>query len=101
MSRVVVTNHLTLDGVMQSPADPDEDRRGGFEHGGWAAHDNDEVMARKMGEGMAQGGPLLLGRKTYERVHGGEAARRRGAHDRRPVRRGQGAHRRDLDHRGA
>jgi dihydrofolate reductase len=70
MSRVVVTNHLTLDGVMQSPADPDEDRRGGFEHGGWAAHDNDEVMARKMGEGMAQGGPLLLGRKTYEHFHG-------------------------------
>jgi dihydrofolate reductase len=46
VSRVVVTNHLTLDGVMQSPADSDEDRSGGFEHGGWAAHDNDEVMGR-------------------------------------------------------
>ena len=36
MSRLVITNNLTLDGVMQSPSHPDEDRRGGFEHGGWA-----------------------------------------------------------------
>ena len=66
MGRVVVTNHLTLDGVMQSPAAPDEDARDSFEHGGWAAADNDEVMARKMGEGMARDGALLLGRRTYE-----------------------------------
>jgi hypothetical protein len=36
MSRIVVFNHLTLDGVMQAPGRPDEDRRGGFEYGGWA-----------------------------------------------------------------
>jgi hypothetical protein len=36
MSNLVVNENLTLDGVMQSPSDPDEDRRGGFEHGGWA-----------------------------------------------------------------
>ena len=66
MGRVRVTNHVTLDGVMQSPAAPDEDVRGGFERGGWGAHDNDEVMARKMGEGMAREGSLLLGRRTYE-----------------------------------
>jgi dihydrofolate reductase len=66
MSEVVVTNHLTLDGVMQAPGRPNEDLRGGFEHGGWAQPGNDEVMFRKMGEGMAQGGPLLLGRRTYE-----------------------------------
>ena len=70
MRRVVVTNHLTLDGVMQSPAAPDEDARGGFEHGGWAAAGNDEVMGRKMGEGMARGGALLLGRRTYEHFAG-------------------------------
>jgi len=66
MSKIVVTNHLTLDGVMQAPAGPDEDRRGGFEHGGWATPNNDEVMGRVMGEGMSQGGALLLGRWTYE-----------------------------------
>jgi hypothetical protein len=36
MSKLVVINHLTLDGVMQSPGRPDEDRRGGFAHGGWS-----------------------------------------------------------------
>ena len=36
MSKVVVFTNLTLDGVMQAPGRPDEDRRGGFEHGGWA-----------------------------------------------------------------
>ncbi len=70
MSKVVVTNHLTLDGVMQAPGRPDEDLRGGFGHGGWALPYNDEVMGRVMGEGMAQGGPLLLGRRTYEAFYG-------------------------------
>jgi dihydrofolate reductase len=66
MSRLVVINHLTLDGVMQAPGRADEDRRGGFEHGGWARPYGDEVMGRVMGEGMAKGGALLLGRRTYE-----------------------------------
>ena len=66
MSRVVVVNNVTLDGVMQSPARPDEDRRGGFDRGGWALPYNDAVMAERMGQGMAQGGSLLLGRRTYE-----------------------------------
>src|SRR5262249_42373779 len=66
MSAVVVIEHLTLDGVMQAPGRPDEDLRGGFEHGGWAVPNNDAVMGRVMGEGIAQGGPLLLGRRTYE-----------------------------------
>jgi dihydrofolate reductase len=57
---------MTLDGVMQSPGGPEEDPRGGFEHGGWAAPNTDDVMGRKMGEGMSQGGALLLGRLTYE-----------------------------------
>jgi dihydrofolate reductase len=66
MSRLVVVSNVTLDGVMQAPGRPDEDRRGGFEHGGWALPYNDAVMAERMGRGMAQGGPLLLGRRTYE-----------------------------------
>jgi len=64
--RVVLVEHLTLDGVMQAPGRPDEDRRGGFQHGGWAQPDNDPVMAEAMAEGMANGGALLFGRRTYE-----------------------------------
>ena len=66
MRNVVVVEHVTLDGVMQAPGRADEDERGGFEHGGWAHARSDEVMGRKMGEGMAQGGSLLFGRRTYE-----------------------------------
>jgi dihydrofolate reductase len=66
MRKIVVTNSLTLDGVMQGPGRPDEDRRGGFEHGGWALPYKDPVMMTAMGEGMAQGADLLFGRRTYE-----------------------------------
>jgi dihydrofolate reductase len=66
MSKVVVTNSLTLDGVMQAPGRPDEDLRGGFDRGGWALPYNDEVMGQVVGAGMAQTGALLLGRRTYE-----------------------------------
>ena len=64
MGKIVVTNHLSLDGVMQAPGEPDEDRRGGFDQGGWAANDNDEVMGKVMGEGMSDSGSMLLGRRT-------------------------------------
>lgn len=66
MRGITVINHLTLDGVMQSPASPDEDPRGGFEHGGWGAAGQDPVMAEVMGQGMSKGGELLFGRVTYE-----------------------------------
>ena len=66
MSKIIVTNSVTLDGVMQAPGRTDEDRRGGFRYGGWAVPYNDEIMGRVMGEGMANTGPLLLGRRTYE-----------------------------------
>jgi dihydrofolate reductase len=66
VSKVVVFTSLTLDGVMQAPGRPDEDRRGGFEHGGWAQPYNDPVMASVAAEGMASAGPLLFGRRTYE-----------------------------------
>ena len=49
MGRVVVVNHVTLDGVMQGPARPDEDTRDGFERGGWAMPGNDEIMGAKVG----------------------------------------------------
>jgi dihydrofolate reductase len=66
LGKVVVIEHVTLDGVMQAPGRADEDQRDGFEHGGWAHARVDEVMGRVMGEGMARGGSLLFGRRTYE-----------------------------------
>ena len=69
MRKVVVFTSVTLDGVMQAPGRPDEDRRGGFEHGGWALPYSDPVMSRVQAEGMANAGPLLMGRRTYEDFH--------------------------------
>jgi dihydrofolate reductase len=66
MGKLTVFTSLTLDGVMQAPGRPDEDTRGGFRYGGWAPPYNDPVMAKVAGEGMAGGGAILLGRRTYE-----------------------------------
>src|SRR5579884_3035782 len=63
MSIVRVFTNLTLDGVMQSPGRPDEDRRSGFKYGGWGGTYN--AMA-EAGEAMANLRALLLGRQTYE-----------------------------------
>jgi dihydrofolate reductase len=70
MSTIEVVNHITLDGVMQAPAHPDEDRRGGFEHGGWAVPYQDEVQGEYMGARMSSRGDggLLFGRWTYEKM---------------------------------
>jgi dihydrofolate reductase len=67
--RVVAVENVTLDGVMQAPARPDEDERDGFAHGGWAVGYGDEVMREEMGRRMAREGALLLGRRTYEDFH--------------------------------
>jgi dihydrofolate reductase len=64
MSRVVVINNVTLDGVMQAPGRADEDTRGGFEHGGWAVPY--EAMASLMGERSGRTGAMLFGRRTYK-----------------------------------
>ena len=66
MRKIVVVNNLTLDGVMQAPGRQDEDTRGGFKHGGWAGPYNDSVKGQVMAQGMANAGPLLFGRRTYE-----------------------------------
>ena len=47
--KVVVLNHMSLDGVIQSPARPDENARGGFAHGGWTVVGGDPVMAEWIG----------------------------------------------------
>jgi len=66
MRQITVFNSISLDGVMQAPGRPDEDRRDGFQHGGWAVSYADPVMASFAGEGMVRDGGLLFGRRTYE-----------------------------------
>lgn len=68
MRKVVVVNFLTLDGVMQAPAHADEDRSGGFEHGGWVTPYIDEEWGSVAAEGMAASDAFLFGRKTYENM---------------------------------
>jgi dihydrofolate reductase len=63
MGIVRVFTNLTLDGIMQAPGRPDEDRRGGFERGGWATP---YAAMASAGEAMSNTGGLLLGRRTYE-----------------------------------
>ena len=63
MSAIVVQAFMTLDGVVQGPGAPDEDREGGFEHGGWqGGYDLDGLIQ----EWESKTEALLLGRKTYE-----------------------------------
>lgn len=66
MRRIVVMNHMTLDGVMQAPGRADEDRRDGFAHGGWGVPRSDAALVKLLGERMAGGGGFLFGRRTYE-----------------------------------
>jgi dihydrofolate reductase len=66
MGKLVVTEFLTLDGVAQAPGEPDEDRDGGFAHGGWQAPLMDEESENAMFEQARSMDALLLGRITYE-----------------------------------
>jgi dihydrofolate reductase len=66
MRQLIVNTFSTLDGVMQAPGGPEEDRSGGFEHGGWSFGYWDEQMQTAMGESMSKPFDLVLGRKTYE-----------------------------------
>jgi dihydrofolate reductase len=67
MGKLVVVENVSLDGVMQAPARADEDTRGGFERGGWAAAllaDDQEAVQAAMG-GQRQSAAMLFGRRTY------------------------------------
>ena len=66
MPKIVVNAFLTLDGVMQAPSGPDEDRDGGFAHGGWQAPYFDDVGGRLVTQGITDADGFLLGRKTYD-----------------------------------
>ncbi|GAA4913398.1 dihydrofolate reductase [Nonomuraea thailandensis] len=67
MGKIIVIEHLTLDGVMQAPGHPDEDPRDGFPHGGWATRAQHPAMQEAMGARMSSAWSLLAGRTTYER----------------------------------
>lgn len=66
MRKLVVGEFISLDGVVQAPGAPDEDRDGGFAHGGWTVPLFDEELGEIMTELVTRAGGLLLGRKTYE-----------------------------------
>ena len=66
MGRLIVTEFMTLDGVAQGPGGPDEDREGGFTHGGWQAPLDDDGAGDVVFERAKTMDALLLGRKTYE-----------------------------------
>jgi dihydrofolate reductase len=66
MRKIISNTFMTLDGVMQAPGGPEEDKSGNFQFGGWSVKYWDDVMMQAMGEGMQNPYDLLLGRKTYE-----------------------------------
>lgn len=70
MATITLFQSVTLDGVMQGLGRQDEDTRDGFSHGGWGNGYQDEVSMQVAEEGMAEGGAMLFGRRTYEDMLG-------------------------------
>jgi dihydrofolate reductase len=66
MRKVIVLEHISLDGVIQSPGGPDEDTSGGFAYGGWIASYSDEILGTLLRRQMNLPFDLLLGRTTFE-----------------------------------
>ncbi|BBC31805.1 Deaminase [Streptomyces graminofaciens] len=66
MGKLVSTVFVTLDGVYQAPGGPQEDTRGGFEHGGWSFWYADDDFGRFVDESFSRVGAFLLGRRTYD-----------------------------------
>jgi dihydrofolate reductase len=66
MRKLIVLEHISLDGVIQAPGGPDEDTSGGFTHGGWIASYSDVILGQLLRQQMNKPFDLLLGRKTYD-----------------------------------
>jgi dihydrofolate reductase len=65
--RIVISDFMSLDGVVQGPGGRDEDTDGGFEHGGWShPFFDEEAMGPVLGELMERTEALLFGRRTWE-----------------------------------
>jgi dihydrofolate reductase len=66
MRKIIVAAFVSVDGVMQAPGGPEEDRAGGFDQGGWVFGYLDDVGGQAMDEIFSRPYDLLLGRKTYD-----------------------------------
>jgi len=66
MRKVIVLEHISLDGVIQAPGGPEEDTSGGFAYGGWIAPYSDDVLGTAIRRQMNISFDLLLGRKTFD-----------------------------------
>lgn len=66
MRRVIVTEWMSLDGVVQAPGAPDEDTTGGFKHGGWHLRYFDDMSRKWVLDNLNDAGGYLFGRRTYE-----------------------------------
>jgi len=66
MRKVIVLEHISLDGVIQAPGGPDEDTSGGFAYGGWIAPYADDVLGTVLRRQMNLPFDLLLGRTTFD-----------------------------------
>ena len=66
MRKVIVLEHISLDGVIQAPGGPDEDTSSGFAYGGWIAPYSDAILETVLRRQMNKPFDLLLGRKTFE-----------------------------------
>jgi dihydrofolate reductase len=66
MRKVIADEWMTLDGVIQAPGQADEDRTGGFQHGGWHVGYFDDLAQRQVVDSVVKAGGFLLGRRTYE-----------------------------------
>lgn len=66
MRKIIVATFLTMDGVLQAPGGPEEDRSNGFKWGGWQFPYADEMMNNALSKIMSTPFDLLLGRRTYE-----------------------------------
>ncbi len=65
MRKITVCTFITMDGVIQSPASPEEDKKNDFKWGGWSAQQWDELMSQAMADTTAGPYDLLLGKRTY------------------------------------
>ena len=65
MRKLIVSEFISLDGVIQAPGGKDEDRDGGFEYGGWTIHYWHDDIGMSFGELMRETDAFLLGRRTY------------------------------------